>query len=134
MARGTAKKFAIGAGIAAAVGYIAGLLTAPKSGKETRGDLKNAAEKATNEAEEQLKKLHSELDKLLADAKEKGDDLGGKAKREIDKLLDTANDARDKAGGIVDALRKDRATDKELKKAIEDANRAIEHLRDYLKK
>ena len=40
----TFKKFALGALFAAAIGYIAGILTAPKSGKETREDLKNAAE------------------------------------------------------------------------------------------
>ncbi|HWP96648.1 MAG TPA: YtxH domain-containing protein [Syntrophomonadaceae bacterium] len=37
------RKFAIGMGAAAAVGVAAGILFAPKSGKETREDLKNGA-------------------------------------------------------------------------------------------
>ena len=42
------KKFAVGMGVAAAVGVAAGILLAPKSGKETRAGLK---EKALNAAE-----------------------------------------------------------------------------------
>ena len=36
-------KFVLGAAIGAAAGVVAGLLTAPKSGKETRADLKKKA-------------------------------------------------------------------------------------------
>ena len=37
------SKFAVGAILGAAAGLVAGILTAPKSGKETRQDLKNKA-------------------------------------------------------------------------------------------
>jgi gas vesicle protein len=43
------KRFAIGALIVGAVGYVAGILTAPKSGKETRADISQMRDK-TNEA------------------------------------------------------------------------------------
>ncbi|MCA1806602.1 MAG: YtxH domain-containing protein, partial [Actinobacteria bacterium] len=36
-------KFAIGAVFAAAAGYVTGILTAPKSGKETRKDIHDTA-------------------------------------------------------------------------------------------
>ncbi len=39
----TAKNVAIGAGIGTAVGVTAGVLLAPKSGKETRGDIAKTA-------------------------------------------------------------------------------------------
>jgi gas vesicle protein len=39
------KRVAIGSGIAAAAGFVAGVLTAPKSGKETRADIKTATNK-----------------------------------------------------------------------------------------
>jgi gas vesicle protein len=42
------QKFALGMGVVAAVGVATGILLAPKSGKETREDLKN---KAVNTAE-----------------------------------------------------------------------------------
>ncbi|MCL1876472.1 YtxH domain-containing protein [Candidatus Saccharibacteria bacterium] len=41
-----AKGFAMGAVFGAAVGVVAGLLTAPKSGKETRADIKEKAGEA----------------------------------------------------------------------------------------
>ena len=50
-------------------GYLAGILTAPKSGKETREDIKDTAVKTYSEAEKQLKKLHTELNDVLAEAK-----------------------------------------------------------------
>ena len=40
----TIGKFALGALIGAAAGLVAGILTAPKSGKETRADLKAKAD------------------------------------------------------------------------------------------
>jgi len=53
------KRLALGTVFAAAVGYLTGILTAPKSGKETRKDIKDAAEHGMAEAEKQLKKLHT---------------------------------------------------------------------------
>jgi gas vesicle protein len=48
----TKGKFAIGALLGAAAGFVAGILTAPKSGKETREDIKDTAVKAKNTAVE----------------------------------------------------------------------------------
>ena len=50
------KKAAAAAAIlAAGAGYVTGILTAPKSGKETRKDITNHANNARIEAEKQLK-------------------------------------------------------------------------------
>ena len=38
-----AQKFAVGMGVIAAVGVVSGILFAPKSGKETREDMKKKA-------------------------------------------------------------------------------------------
>ena len=59
------RNFALGTAVAAAVGYLAGVLSAPKSGKETRKDIARTASKARIEGEKQLKNLHSELNILL---------------------------------------------------------------------
>ncbi len=65
-------KFALGALFGAAVGIVAGILTAPKSGKETRAELKSKAEDAKKKA-----------DKAIAEAKVKGqhvyDEVRGQA-------------------------------------------------------
>lgn len=134
MSKDSAKKFAIGTVVAAAAGYVAGVLTAPKSGKETRQDIKDTAEKSVAEAEKQLRKLHTELNNLIDEAKSKAGDLSDKTRKELDNLLEKAKDSKDKAHELMSALHEGDAEDKDLKKAISDATRAIEHLRDYLSK
>jgi gas vesicle protein len=128
------KALAIGGTVAAAAGYLAGLLTAPKSGKETRKDIKDAADKGWAEAEKDLKKLHTELDKVIKDSKKAGGKVTGKTKEELDTLLEKAQDTKEKAREVLSAVHEGDAEDKDLKKAIKDANEAIAHLRDYLKK
>jgi len=55
------KNAAIGAGLGAAVGVTAGILLAPKSGKETREDIARNAKKATEAVSENTKKLPKRL-------------------------------------------------------------------------
>lgn len=130
----TTKRFAIGAVIAGAAGYLAGLLTAPKSGKETRQDIKDTAVRGMREAERQLKKLHTELNDVLAEANERADKLSGKAKEELEIAVDATRRAKETAREILSAVHEGRADDKELEKAIKDAQKAVTHLKGYLKK
>ena len=51
------KKNVLAAALGALVGGIAGILFAPKSGKETRGDIKEAVEKATVEIKEKAEEV-----------------------------------------------------------------------------
>ena len=128
------KKIAIGTTIAAAAGYIAGILTAPKSGKETRKDIKDGAQKGLKEAEKQLKNLHTELSNVIDETKTKAGKLTGKTKDELDALIEKAKDSKEKAREMLSALHEGDAQDKELQKAIKDASKAIAHLRSYLAK
>lgn len=129
------KKVAIGAGLAAAAGYIVGVLTAPKSGKQTRKDISRTAKKGMKEAEKELKKLQRELDGVAADVKSKTNELSNKAGKEVTSLVDKANQAKDKVHDVVGAFKKDgKVDDKDLKKAIDEANKAIDNIRKYLKK
>lgn len=130
----TVKKFAIGTTIAAAAGYLAGILTAPKSGKETRQDIKENAQKGWQEAEKQLKGLHTELDKLMAEAKAKTGELSSRTQKELNSLLEKAKDSKEKARAVLSGIHEGDAEDKDLKRAIDDATKAIHHLRDYLSK
>lgn len=128
------KRIAIGSTIAAAAGYVAGILTAPKSGKQTRKDIKKAANDGVMQAEKELKKLHTELGTTIDEAKIKGDKLGAKAKNELGELVEKAKDSKEKAREIISAIHEGEADDADLKKAVKEARIAIEHLREYLKK
>lgn len=60
--------------------------------------------------------------------------MNDKARKELDTLVDKARDTKEKAREVLSAVHEGDAEDKDLKRAIKDANEAIEHLRDYLKK
>lgn len=131
---GNFKRLAVGSAIAAAAGYLAGILTAPKSGKETRADVKKAANEGIAQAEKELKRVHTELGKAIDEARIKGDKLSAKAKNDLADLTDKANDAKEKVREVISAVHEGDAEDIDLKKAVKDANKALEHLRDFLKK
>lgn len=132
--KGFGGKLAIGAAIAAAAGYIAGLLTAPKSGKETRADIKKKANETYVAAEKELKKLHTELYEKLTVANEKMSELREKGGQKFDAAVDQAKKAKDKAREMLSSLHDGEANDKDLQKAITEATKAVENLRAYLKK
>lgn len=128
------KKIALGAVIAGAVGYVAGILTAPKSGKETRKDIKDKASQLMAEAEKQLKQLHTELNSLLSEARAMAEKLHGKARTELEKAMIAAVAAKEKARELLSAAHEGTAEDKDLDKAVKEVTKAAAHLKAYLKK
>ena len=62
-------KFALGAVIGAAARLVAGILTAPKSGKETRADLREKAAELKGEATERVGQLKEKAEEY----KERGE-------------------------------------------------------------
>jgi gas vesicle protein len=128
------SKWALGAILAGIAGYIAGILTAPKSGKETREDIKEGVEHGMAEAEKKLKKLHTQMSDLLGEAKTKATTLKGNAQTDLQAAIEKTATAKEKARLLLSALHEGGAEDKDLKKAIDEANKAIEHLKVYLKK
>lgn len=129
-----AGKFAIGAAITALVGYLAGLLTAPKSGKETRDDIRNKANETYSTAERELKRLHTELNDVINQAGDKVASLRGKGTKAIDEATLRGKSAKEKVREVLSGLHDGEVEDKDLKRAISDATKAIENLRDFLKK
>ena len=130
----TFKAFALGSTIAALAGYLAGVLTAPKSGKQIRGDIADASDKSRKETEKQLKSLSDELNKLLKEATKQSSDLGQKAGSELKLLVEKAEDNKEKAREVLSAIHDGDAEDQDLKRAIKSASSALEHLKDYLDK
>ena len=127
------RKFALGALIAGAVGYIGGILTAPKSGKQTRADIANKAGEMKNETQEQLQKLHDELNDLLKTAKTKTIALSNHARAEFNEAVVRAKDAQNKTADVLKGMRAGKADDPQLDKAIKQAKQAKKNLAKYFK-
>jgi gas vesicle protein len=132
--KNTTKRFAIGTLIAAGAGYVAGILTAPKSGKETRKDIKVATDKTVAEAEKQLKHLHTELNDLTEQVKKGAEKAKGEAKKDFDAAVDFTKQAKDKAREVLSAVHEGDADDKDLKKAVQEAQKSVDHLKTFLKR
>lgn len=129
-----AKKVAVGAMMAGAAGYLAGILTAPKSGKETRKDIKDAAVKAKAEAEKKLKEIHSDLGKLLDEAKDKGTKLSGKAKDELNAAVEKAKAAKEKVREMISSMHDEVVEDPDIKEAVKKGKETVEELKKTIKK
>lgn len=127
-------KVAFGTAVALGAGYLVGVLTAPKSGRETRKDIRKKALQAKAEAEQKLKEAHSEISRLLTDANAKAKAGKAKVSADIQDVLDKADHARLKAKELLSAVHEGEAEDEELQKAVEDTRQAIIHLKKYLGK
>lgn len=134
MAKGTAKKIAVGTILAAIAGYVAGILTAPKSGKETRKDIKDTTAKTINETEQKLKKAHTQLNDLITEGKRRASSVSGKAKEDLSTVVGTAKTAKEKVRQVLSAIHEGEAEDRDLQKAVDEAQQAVDHLKNYLKK
>ena len=129
----TSGKWAIGAIFAGAAGFLAGILTAPKSGKETRQDIKAAAKQGITEAEKRLKVLHTQMNETISQAKEKVKGLKGDTQKELQAAIERAAVVKEKARTLLSSIHEGDAEDKDLKKAIDEATKAVDHLKTYLK-
>jgi len=128
----TVKKLAIGSAIAGAVGYLAGILTAPKSGKETRSDIADKAMDVKESLVDQLQDLSDSLHQLLKTAKVKTSGLSASARAEFNEAVIRAKDAQNKAVHVLKAVKHGESSDADLNKAIKQSEQAIKNLKKYL--
>lgn len=129
----TGKKIALGALMAGVAGYVTGILTAPKSGKETREDIVDKAEDIKHGAEDQLQAAQDDVSDLLKSAKQKTLALSAQAREEFNEAVVKAKDAQNKGSGVLKAVRAGEASDPELNKAIKQLKLAQKNLAKYLK-
>ncbi len=71
-------KFLAGVAIGGAIGAIAGILLAPKSGEETRQMLADSAKDMARRADETAKQIQSKADDALSELQKKGDEIKDK--------------------------------------------------------
>ncbi len=69
------SKFLCGFLIGGAVGAIAGILLAPKSGEETRQMLKDGTVEALKKADATVKEIQAKADDVVSDLQKKGDEI-----------------------------------------------------------
>jgi len=129
----TVRKLAIGSAIAGAVGYLAGILTAPQSGKETREDIADKASDVKQSAEDQLNEIDNELNDLIKSAKQKTLALSSSARADFNEAVIKAKDAQNKTGQMLKAAQSGQAEDPDLNKAVKQARQAANNLGKFFK-
>jgi gas vesicle protein len=134
MGSNTTKKVLIGTAMGLAAGYVVGILTAPKSGRETRQDIKDVSTKAWRAAEIRLKQLYRDMGDLIEQATDKARELRGLSKRKLEDLVDDTKEAQYKVKEVLSAIHDGDADDPELDMAIKQATEARQHLKNYLAK
>jgi gas vesicle protein len=128
------RNLAVGGLAIAGLSYLAGILTAPKSGRETRKDLQKAALKAKAESERKLKKAHSELSDLLDQASKTADRSKTKLTDEWKSIIEHAESVRNKSRELLSAVHEGEAEDRDLQRAIAEAKKSITHVKKYIGK
>ena len=71
----SATKFLAGFIVGGAIGAIAGILLAPKSGEETRAMIADTTKDVLKRADETVKEIQSKADDVVSDMQKKGDEI-----------------------------------------------------------
>ncbi len=74
----SATKFLAGFIVGGAIGAIAGILLAPKSGEETRQIIADTTKDVMRRADETVKEIQSKADDVVSDMQKKGDEIRDK--------------------------------------------------------
>lgn len=82
--RNLALNFLAGLGVGALVGAVAALLLAPKSGSETRQDIKSAAEDLKEKADKAMHELSESSEELVQKSKDILEQTKAKVQQAID--------------------------------------------------
>lgn len=129
----TGRKIALGSAVAGLAGYLAGVLTAPKSGQQTRKDIIRKAENIKDDTEGQLIDLNDELKDLIKNTKVKTVALSSSARAEFNEAVVRAKDAQNKTAQVLKAAKAGEATDPDLNKAVKQARLAVKNLGKFFK-
>ena len=74
----SAGKFIAGFIVGGAIGAVAGILLAPKSGEETRNEIANGAKEMLRKADETAKQIQSKTDDAIGELQKKGEEIKSK--------------------------------------------------------
>ena len=125
---------ALGGLIAAVTGFVAGILLAPKSGKQTRQDIKKTAHQVSESTTAEVKKLQTNLSRLITKAETSLKQATKTTATSGRNLVDKAQQTKTNLADVAKALKAGKAKDKDLDQAVKQAKLAAKSLTDYLKK
>ena len=86
-------KFLAGFIVGGAIGAVAGILLAPKSGEETRAMIADGAKDVLKRADETVKEIQSKADDVVSDMQKKGDEI----KEKLQNLINQQKEAKQEA-------------------------------------
>jgi len=128
------RNFAIGAVLAAAAGYVAGILTAKKSGKETRQDIIDKTISIKKDSEKIIKDLSASLTDVIKKADTMVTDAKASVKEGFSKAIEQAKKAKNKTREVISSIHEGDFEDDDIKQAIKEAEDAIKHLKTFIEK
>lgn len=89
----SATKFLAGFIVGGAIGAIAGVLLAPKSGEETRAMIADTTKDVLKRADETVKEIQEKADDVVSDMQKKGDEIKEKLQNLIKQQKEEAAEA-----------------------------------------
>lgn len=89
----SATKFLAGFIVGGAIGAIAGVLLAPKSGEETRAMIADTTKDVLKRADQTVKEIQEKADDVVSDMQKKGDEIKEKLQNLINQQKESAKEA-----------------------------------------
>jgi len=105
----------------AIIGFVAGILSAPKSGKETRGDIQEAASGAAAQMDDKLKLLYKALSKNVKELDARAKKVTGKSKKELQNLRKRAVAVRKKIKMVLSDLHDGLVDSEDVEQVVREA-------------
>ena len=102
--RNVALNFLAGMGVGALIGAVAALLLAPKSGRETRDDIKGAADDLKTKADKVMHDISESSEELVKRSKEILESTKSKVQQAIETGKQTVSRRKDSSGDEAEAL------------------------------
>ena len=131
--KNTGKKLAVGTIFGGIVGYVAGLLTAPQSGAETREDIVDQTANLKDDTSLELSIAYDKLSDVIKRAQKKAVTLSAQAREEFNESLIRAKDAQTKAKVVLKAVKSGGSDNPELNRAVKQAKQATKNLGKFMK-
>ena len=119
--------------LSSSLGYLAGLLSAKQSGKQTRKNMSNASKEIQAKTEATVNNLYQELTEIIKKAEIKIDNSKLSIRNNLYRSAMRAKKAKVQANEILTAIKNGKASDKDLQKSVESTKSAIKELKNYLK-